>query len=113
MGSQFSIIKYGHLSAELYSGEGRDEILALYLREWEGISGPVLAAMCGKMELWKDGQISEREESDYRERLYTRPEFHSLLTEAGFRNIQVKRAYDGGQPGAIDDLVFLAFKPGS
>jgi ubiquinone/menaquinone biosynthesis C-methylase UbiE len=66
-----------------------------------------------RMELWNNGQITEREESDYRERFYKESEFRALLTEAGFRDIQVKRAYDGGEPGAGDDLVFLAFNPNS
>jgi len=253
MGGQASITEYGRLSAELYDGDGRDEILKLYLREWENTFGPVLAAMCGtgdmlipfvergadvdgvdasehmlailrrrceqkglspsvyrqllqelslprrygyvfipdrsfalisvkeqaleslkairehmidggklaldvkqpretlgdgdiprewkhsrsdgsvikganeisyldggriwrvytRMELWKDAQVVEREESDYRERLYNESEFRGLLAEAGFLNIQVKRTYDGGEPGDGDDLVFLAFKPSS
>jgi hypothetical protein len=41
----------------------------------------------------------------------TESEFSGLLTEAGFQDIQVQRAYDGGVPGSEDGLVFVAIIP--
>ena len=41
------ITAYGHLSAELYSGENRQAIFDGYLRTWQDKSLPVLSAMCG------------------------------------------------------------------
>ncbi len=60
-------------------------------------------------EVWRDGRLLGRETFDYRERFYRRGELVGLLENAGFRDLEVKRAYDGGQPGAADGLVLVGY----
>jgi hypothetical protein len=64
-----------------------------------------------KYEKYMDGQLIETEIFDYRERMYTRDEFESLLRRADFRTIHVTTAYEDSNDVKEDDgMVFICQK---
>jgi len=63
-----------------------------------------------KYERFADGKLVETELFDYNERLYDQPEFEDMVRAAGFREIQVTKAYDDTAPAGHDTFVVACRK---
>lgn len=78
---------------------------------WDSVQEDRVARNWNKYERYVSGQLVETEIFDYRERLYTRQEFETLLKSAGFTTIYVTKAYEDETPPTEEDgLVFLVQK---
>jgi SAM-dependent methyltransferase len=78
---------------------------------WGDIEEERIGRCWNKYEKYVDNQLVETEVFDYRERMYTRDEFESLLIKAGFRTIHVTAAYEDSKDVKEDDgMVFTCQK---
>ncbi len=78
---------------------------------WGDIEEERIGKNWHKYERYVDSKLVETEIFDYRERMYTREEFESLLKEAGFKTIVVTTAYEDSKSVTENDgMVFACQK---
>lgn len=75
---------------------------------WQHLDHGRVIRKWNKIERFVDNQLVETEIFDYYERLYDVSEMKTLLTDAGFNEIHVSKAYEhDSQPVYQDGIVFF------
>jgi hypothetical protein len=86
------------------------KLIISWLSQYSAVEG--ISRSIHRYELVKDGQLLASEYEDFELKFYAPEEFHALLAQAGFSQIQLFKTYERTAPGDADEgLVFACRKP--
>ena len=100
-----------HGEVDHYLAEYEDGTAVFTTGYWQHIENRRVIRKWNKMERFVDDVLTETEIFDYRERMYDEEEMRGMLEKAGFKEIQVTKAYEHDVvPSGKDGMVFSCQK---